>query len=378
MTILTYLLVIVLSQYPVYLARNELYKLFYKAGKSFGRICHITAQSCKFSANRLAKRNREVILIEDQLKNKHNFNRRYGRIRDAHIRDLALLPDYFRKVEDLILVSRDQKLSIKEVARLTDLTRRLEENAGKVLQKGYQLDQWIKRQKLDEDTTEHILSASVYRTVITTFLTVIISAAAVFVNFNLIALPMGELVPSDQLVAGVSVATISASVIVLLELVVGIFLLESMGITRLFGFDTMAPWQVKIIGTTAFLGLLFLATTEATLAVMREQIVTADAVLKSALAGSKIEVEHSSLPMYGQAALGFSLPWIIAMVGIPLELAVESSRQLIGRSIVFILRFVSLCFHIMSHGSNFLISIIVSILEIYISIPKHYFEKKAK
>lgn len=361
-----------LGQIPAYFARVEVQHLILTGSDSFKRVLTLMALICKGNAAKTEARNREVLLLEDQLKHKHNLRRRYGRLRDAHIKELALLPDYFRQVEDIGLAARDQKLSVKEIARLADYSRRLEGAAEKVLEKGLELDQWLKRQKLDEETTEHVLSASIYRTAIVTFLTVIIAAAAVFVNFNLIALPMAELVPADQLVAGIPVATISAAVIVLLELVVGIFLLESMGITRLFNFDSLAPWQVRVIGLVSFLGLLFLASTEATLAVMREQIVAAEALLKADLAksGTAVHADRSLLPMYGQAALGFSLPWIIAMVAIPLELAVESSRQLMGRGMVFGLKTGNAIFRVMHHSVNIFVSIFLALLEVYTTLPE--------
>jgi hypothetical protein len=364
-------LIILLGQFPAYLARETLRLAILTIGTSLGKACRIAYNACKIAANNATVRNRKVLLMEDQLKNQHNLRRRYGRLRDAHIRDLALLPDYFRQVEDVMLSAREERLSVREIARLADLTRRLEQGADKVLQAGYKLDAWVKRQKLDEATSEHVLTASIYRTTITAFLTVTIAMAAVFVNFNLIALPMGELVPADQMVAGVSVATISAGVIVLLELVVGIFLLEALGITRLFNFDALATWQVRVIGAVALLGLLFLASTEATLAVMREQIVAADAALKAGLVADKTiaPVERSLLPMYGQAALGFSLPWIIAMVGIPLELAVEASRQVFGRILVFVLRMVELVLRLAYYGSGIVTSVLIALLHAYVAIP---------
>jgi len=361
------------GQIPAYFAHENLKALVTKSFGSLRRAFLVLSTVCKINGKNLQERNREVLLLEDQLKSKHNLRRRYGRLRDAHIRELALLPDYFRQIEDIGMSARDQKLSVKEIARLSEMSRRLESSSQKVLAKGLELDQWLKRQKLDEETTEHVLKASIYRTALVTFLTVTIAALAVFVNFNLIALPMGELVPADQLVAGISVATISAGVIVLLELVVGIFLLEALGITRLFGFESLAVWQIWIIGIVAFLGLLFLSTTEATLAVMREQIVAAEAALKADLAKVAAS-EHSDLPMYGQAALGFSLPWIIAMVGIPLELAVESSRQLMGRSIVFWLRSGEVLFKLMQHGTQFSREATLALLELYTAVPKRIFE----
>ncbi len=361
--------VLLAGQLPVYLARDSLRALVDDIASSAGHVLRMAAITCKSTSRTMSDRNREVLLIEHETRTQHNLEQKFSRLRDAHLRELASLPDYMRKVEDIEATAREGKLVVKHVAKLSDLTRKLEEGAEKVLKRGYELDAWVKRMKLDEETSERVLRMSLYRTLITATITVIIAALAAFVNFNLIALPMGELVPADQMVAGVSVATISAGVIVLLELIVGVFLLEAMGITHLFGFETMARWQVRIIGVVAFLGLLFLASTEATLAVLREEIVAAEAALKSDLAGAQTGPERSLLPLYGQAALGFALPWIIAMVGIPLELAIESSRQLAGRAMALAVMATGIGFQFSQHGALTLGKLAGSLLDVYVAIP---------
>ena len=54
------------------------------------------------------------------------------------------------------------------------------------------------------------------------------------INFQLIALPMSELVPAGARIGGVPVATISALVIVLMETALGIFVMDMLEITDLF------------------------------------------------------------------------------------------------------------------------------------------------
>ena len=73
---------------------------------------------------------------------------------------------------------------------------------------------------------------------------------------------------------------------------------------------------------------------ESSLAILREKIVEADAVLKLALADSTeavvSEASNSRIPVIGQAVLGFVLPWILAMVAIPLEMLLDSGRHVVA------------------------------------------------
>jgi hypothetical protein len=65
-------------------------------------------------------------------------------------------------------------------------------------------------------------------------LVIAIAAGGAFFNFHLIALPMSEMVGSVQRVGGVKVSDLAALVIICLEMCAGIFLLESLRITKLF------------------------------------------------------------------------------------------------------------------------------------------------
>ena len=55
-----------------------------------------------------------------------------------------------------------------------------------------------------------------------------------FINFHLIALPMSEMVGATSYVGPVRTSDIAALVIIFTEIAMGLFLMESLGITRLF------------------------------------------------------------------------------------------------------------------------------------------------
>jgi hypothetical protein len=85
-------------------------------------------------------------------------------------------------------------------------------------------------------------------------------------------------------------------------------------------------------------GLFLLASIEASLAVLREQLVEAEMTLMESLAGTNAEAitdaTGSLIPVIGQAVLGFTLPWILAMIAIPLEMLLDSGRHVVGRIVV--------------------------------------------
>ena len=47
------------------------------------------------------------------------------------------------------------------------------------------------------------------------------------------------------------------------------------------------------------------------------------------------QASASWIPVAGQAALGFVLPWILAMVAIPLEMLLDSARHVLSSLAVF-------------------------------------------
>ena len=104
------------------------------------------------------------------------------------------------------------------------------------------------------------------------------------INFNLIARPMAEMVGGTNFIGSWQVADIAALVIILVEVSMGLFLMESLRITRLFPVIGALPdkWRVIMVWITLGLSLTALASVEAGLAYMRE-VLLHDEVATSAL-----------------------------------------------------------------------------------------------
>ena len=224
------------------------------------------------------------------------------------------------------------------------------------------------------DSTAQALTYSPVKPFLVSLIVLAVAFGGAFINFQLIALPMSELVPAGSRIGGFPVATVAALVIVLMETAVGIFVMDMLEITDLFPkLASISVGRRRLILCVGLTGLFFLAAVESSLAVLREQIVEADAALKLALAGAAETVvaapARSSIPVIGQAVLGFVLPWILAMVAIPLESLLDSSRHVAARIGVVVLHGIGHVAGALAHGARTLTVAGPSLYDVYVSIP---------
>jgi hypothetical protein len=226
----------------------------------------------------------------------------------------------------------------------------------------------------DHEEASRTLTYSATRLFVVSALVLGVAMGGAFINFQLIALPMSELVPAGARLGGIAVSMVSALVIVLMETALGIFIMDMLGITDLFPkLQGVPASRRRLILGLALTGLFFLAAVESSLAVLREQIASADSALKLSLAGEEAmlveEASNSSIPVIGQAVLGFVLPWVLAMAAIPLEMLLDSSRHVLSTLLVLALAGVANVGRIAAHSAGALEKMLVSAYDVYISIP---------
>lgn len=200
-----------------------------------------------------------------------------------------------------------------------------------------------------------------------------VAIGGAFVNFNLIALPMSELVPSGSRIGGMPVSTVAALVIVLMEVAAGVFAMEMLGITSFFPKLELLPRsRRRMILTVALGGLLLLACIESSLAILREQIVESSNALKASLAGISAPVADtasSRIPVVGQAVLGFILPWILAMVAVPLETMISTGGHIVLNVVAGLLHLGGMISRLGSHLMRYLLAAARHVYDIYIVLP---------
>ncbi len=255
-------------------------------------------------------------------------------------------------------------------SRIADAVAKARQSSSKIER---QVDEYAKILK-DRESAAHAMTYSAVKPFVISLIVLAIALGGAFINFQLIALPMSELVPAGARLGGIPVSTVSALVIVLMEAAVGIFVMDMLGITDLFPkLSSVAPSRRRMILFLSLGGLFFLAAVESSLAILREQIVEADAALKMSLAGAASNVvaqpTTSSIPVVGQAVLGFILPWILAMMAIPLEMLIDSGRHIASGVTVLALQGLGNGVRVLAHAAHSLTSAVPAVYDVYIALP---------
>lgn len=172
-------------------------------------------------------------------------------------------------------------------------------------------------------------------------LVVLIAIGGAIINFNLIALPMSEMVGATARIGGFKVSEFSALVIILVEMSLGIFLMEALRFTHMFPVIGALDDKLRIrMAWISFTFLLTLAGVESALAFMRDHIAADLSALRHSLTAGGVQqvVEVSGInkwiPMLGQMILGFILPFALALVAIPLESFGHAARVVFGEALV--------------------------------------------
>lgn len=224
-----------------------------------------------------------------------------------------------------------------------------------------------------EDRAVSILSSSSLVYFFVSALVLLVAVGGATINFSLIARPMAEMVGGTNLLGGFRTADIAALVIILVEISMGLFLMESMRITRLFPVIGALPdkTRVRMIWIT-FTILFLLASVEAGLAYMRE-VLLHDELATSALLRGDTELAATSEYMWittaAQMGMGFILPFALTFVAIPLETFVHSLRTVVGLLGIGLLRSVALALRLLGKGFRQLGILLTHLYDLPLFIP---------
>jgi hypothetical protein len=75
------------------------------------------------------------------------------------------------------------------------------------------------------------------------------------------------------------------------------------------------------------------------------------------------------IPVVGQAVLGFILPWVIALVAVPLEMLLDSGRHVLASLAVLTLRATAVVSGAGAHVARHLTGLMTSFYDVYVAIP---------
>lgn len=228
------------------------------------------------------------------------------------------------------------------------------------------------------DRAERMLSSSSLTQFFISAFVLVIAVGGAIINFNLIAHPMSEMVGGANYInlglASFKTADVAALVIILVEVAMGLFLMESLRITRLFPVIGALNDKMRVRMAWICFGFLFtLASVESGLAYMREILAqdNADVLASLTTAQGEVAIEHSSrwITTAAQMGMGFILPFALTFVAIPLESFVHSTRSVLGLAAVGSLRALAFTLRLVGNISRQLGIMLVHIYDVLIFAP---------
>ena len=224
-----------------------------------------------------------------------------------------------------------------------------------------------------EDRAVAVLSSSSIVYFFVSALVLAVATAGTAVNFTLIARPMAEMVGGTNYIGTWRTADIAALVIIMVEISMGLFLMESLRITRLFPVIGALSDKMRVrMMITTFMILLLMASIEAGLAYMREVLLldemATNALLRGDSTGSLVN-SHLWITTAAQMGMGFVLPFALVFVAIPLETFVHSLRTVVGLLGIAMLQALALLLRLLGNASRHLGGIARRLYDLPLFVP---------
>lgn len=193
------------------------------------------------------------------------------------------------------------------------------------------------------DKVEETLKSSALTQFVIAALLLAVTVIGGIINFNLIAMPMSEMVGGASYIGPFRASNVAALMLLAMELSTGVFLMDALRFTHLFPvIGTMDDKIRRRIMVLMLVFLLVLAVIEASLGFMRNILAADREALIQQLAGGAVPVsaafQYRWMPSLAQMVLGFILPFLLAWAAIPLEMFVHSGRTVAGLTSASLLR----------------------------------------
>ncbi len=222
-----------------------------------------------------------------------------------------------------------------------------------------------------EDHAARMLSSSSLTQFFIAGLVLVIAILGGIINFQLIALPMSEMVGGTSQLGPMKTADVAALVIIMVEIAMGLFLMESLRITKLFPvIGSMDDKMRKRMVIITFSILFILASVEASLAYMRDILAMDREAIAQSLSGvGVVEAEFRWIPSMGQMIMGFILPFTLAFIAIPLESFIHSVRTVIGLVTAAALRCIAFTARLLGNVAHHMGNILIHAYDMLIMLP---------
>lgn len=223
------------------------------------------------------------------------------------------------------------------------------------------------------DRAVSILSSSSLVNFFVSALVLAVATGGAAINFTLIARPMAEMVGGTSFIGSFRTADIAALVIIMVEISMGLFLMESMRITRLFPVIGALPDKTRVRMLWITLSILtLLASVEAGLAYMREVLLQDELATNALLRNDADGVQKNDylwITTAAQMGMGFILPFALVFIAIPLETFVHSLRTVIGLIGIGLMRSFALLLRVVGNGVQQLGTLLERIYDLPLFLP---------
>jgi len=223
--------------------------------------------------------------------------------------------------------------------------------------------------RLQTDQAARMLSASALTQFFISGVFLIIGFGAALINFNLIALPMSSLVGVVSQIGPYKTADVLALLMILIQLTIGLFLMESLRITRLFPVIGSMDDNIRhMMGWITLALLATLAGVESAFAIWSDQIAQNMEALRLTLSPGLDQdgIMTSMIPTVGQMIIGFILPFALAFVPIVLESFIAASRTVLGIVAAGVLRFLAFVLRLIGNTGYYIGRLIVNLYDLVI------------
>lgn len=432
-------ILLILLVAALYFARDTAHQAIRAAAGALARGLRVASHSVDHAQERLAARNRAVLLAAGREAKERIVEREFARTGDTVRKDLAGYPEMHRRLSGAILkMEEDQEKAVevppeapgwtqavKAVASLDArnagteilgdihksmvkahseamnayrkasaerhallrgmmpewrLIRHTLERVNKSVESVIERSQSIDRHMGEyegivrgEDRAVSVLSSSSIVYFFVSALVLAVATAGAAINFTLIARPMAEMVGGTNFIGMFRTADIAALVIIMVEISMGLFLMESLRITRLFPVIGALTDKMRTrMMVVTFAILLMMAGIEAGLAYMREVLLqdelATNALLRNDAAASIVN-PHLWITTAAQMGMGFVLPFALVFVAIPLETFVHSLRTVVGLVAIAALRVLALVLRILGNGAHHLGVLAQSLYDLPLFLP---------
>ena len=223
------------------------------------------------------------------------------------------------------------------------------------------------------DYAERMLSSSSMTQFFISGLALCLAIVGMYFNFQLVALPMQEMVGAASYLEGTSIlaSDVATLFIISIEIILGLFLMESIGVTQLFPMiNLLEEHKRKIIFWVMLSFLLIFASMEASLAYISDMLVSDREALNKLLNDAVVvDPPLRWVPALGQMVMGFTLPIVLIFVAIPLESFIHSFRTVSGLFIAWVLHMLVVVIRFVANFIYGMGRTLVSAYDLVIFIP---------